>query len=506
MIKEKQKPTLFDALFPIVILLFLLFLAVYFFGDDSSSGPNQIALMLCAGIACIIGLKNGYQRHEIEEGIVKGISLTLGAILILLAVGSLIGTWLLAGTVPTMIYFGLQILNPQYFYICCCIICALVALCIGSSWTVAATIGVALMGVSSGIGASGPMTAGAIISGAYFGDKLSPLSDTTNLAPAIAGTELFVHIKHMMWSTVPSFVITLILFFFLGLNNTGQVSNTEIEQLLVSLESEFFIAWYLLLPLAITLLLAVNKMPAFPAIGIGAIAGAVWAVLFQQDLIMSYANDGLSAVEANIMVVWQVMFAGVSLDTGNKVVDNLLSGGGMGSMLNTIWLIISAMTFGSIMEKVGLLKRVVESLMGVTNSVGSLISTTIVTAFGTNCIAADQYIAIVMPGRMFKEEYKRHSLAPENLSRALEDGGTVTSPLIPWNTCGAYMQSVLLINPLDYAVFCFFNWLSPIIGIICAFAGFKVKSLIIKSPDSTAVNSSSALSSAELSPSVNKAT
>jgi len=489
--KINRKPTLFDALFPIVVLLCLLFLAVYFFGDDSSSGPNQIALMLCAGVACIIGLKNGYKRAEIEAGITKGISLTLGAILILLAVGSLIGTWLLAGTVPTMIYFGLQILQPEYFYVSCCVICALVALCIGSSWTVAATIGVALMGVATGLDASGPMTAGAIISGAYFGDKLSPLSDTTNLAPAIAGTELFVHIRNMLWSTVPSFVITLIIFFFLGLNRSEQVSNTQIDQLLLSLENEFFIAWYLLLPLVVTLLLAFKKVPAFPAIGIGAIAGAVWAVLFQQDLILSYANEGLSVIEANTMVVWQVMYSGVSLDTGNKAIDDLLSGGGMGSMLNTIWLIISAMTFGSIMERVGLLKRVVESLMKVTNSVGSLISTTIVTAFGTNCIAADQYIAIVMPGRMFKEEYKRHGLAPENLSRALEDGGTVTSPLIPWNTCGAYMQSVLLINPLEYAVFCFFNWLSPIIGIICAFTGFKVKSLIVKTMDNSVVLSDS---------------
>lgn len=480
MIKTKKKPTLFDALFPIVLLLCLLFLAVYFFGDNSSSGPNQIALMLCAGVACLIGLKNGYNRDEIEKGIIKGISLTLGAILILLAVGSLIGTWLLSGTVATMIYFGLQILEPQYFYVSCCVICALVALCIGSSWTVAATIGVALMGVASGLGASGAITAGAIISGAYFGDKLSPLSDTTNLAPAIAGTELFVHIKNMMWSTVPSFIIAIIIFFFLGLNGAEQASSPQIEQLLVSLENEFFIAWYLLLPLAVTLLLAVKKMPAFPAIGLGAIAGAVWAILFQQDLIASYANDGLSILEANTMVVWQVMYSGVSLDTGNAAIDDLLSGGGMGSMLNTVWLIISAMTFGSIMERVGLLKRVVESLIGVTNSVGSLISTTIVTAFGTNCIAADQYIAIVMPGRMFKEAYNQRGLAPENLSRALEDGGTVTSPLIPWNTCGAYMHSVLLINPLDYAVFCFFNWLSPIIGIFCAFAGFKVKSLIVK--------------------------
>jgi len=474
---KRNTPSLFDALIPITLLLCLLFLAVYFFGDESSSGPNQIALLLCAGIACLIGLKNGYKGREIEQGITKGISLTLGAILILLAVGSLIGTWLLAGTVPTMIYFGLQILAPEYFYISCSLICALVALCIGSSWTVAATIGVALMGISSGLGASSPITAGAIISGAYFGDKLSPLSDTTNLAPAIAEAELFVHIKHMLWTTVPSFSISLVLFFLLGINNVTQATNSQIEQLLINLEGEFYIAWYLLLPLVITLLLAVKKVPAFPAIGIGAIVGALWAILFQQDFIVSYANQSLSVIEANVFVVWQVMYAGMSLETGTPSIDALLSGGGMGSMLNTIWLIITAMTFGSIMEKVGLLKRVVESLMKITASAGSLISTTIITAFGTNCIAADQYIAIVMPGRMFKETYKERGLAPENLSRALEDGGTVTSVLIPWNTCGAYMQSVLLINPLEYAFYCFFNWLSPLISIVFALAGFKVKSM-----------------------------
>jgi len=479
----KKRPSMLDALFPLVILLILLFFAVYLFGDDSSSGPNQIALMICAGIACIIGLKNGYQGKEIEKGIVKGISLTLGAILILLAVGSLIGTWLLAGTVPTMIYFGLQILQPEYFYVSCCIICALVALCIGSSWTVAATIGVALMGIATGLNASGPITAGAIISGAYFGDKLSPLSDTTNLAPAVAGTDVFTHIKHMVWSTVPSFIIALIIFFFLGLNTQSSASLSEIDLLLSSLEQEFFIAWYLLLPLLVTLGLAMKKIPAFPAIGIGAIFGAVWAVLFQQELILAYAAGDLSLINTNIKVVWQVMFEGVELNTNNPLINDLLSGGGMGSMLNTIWLIITAMTFGSIMEKVGLLQRVVESLLKLSTSIGSLISTTIITAFGTNCIAADQYIAIVMPGRMFKEEYEKRSLAPENLSRALEDGGTVTSALIPWNTCGAYMHSVLLINPLEYAVFCFFNWLTPIIGIIFAFIGFKIKPLILSSPE-----------------------
>ena len=473
----RKNPSMLDALIPLVLLLILLFLAVYLFGDDSSSGPNQIALMLCAGVACIIGLKNGYQGKDIEKGIVKGISITLGAILILLAVGSLIGTWLLSGTVPTMIYFGLQLLEPQFFYVSCCILCALVALCIGSSWTVAATIGVALMGISTGLAASAPITAGAIISGAYFGDKLSPLSDTTNLAPAVAGTDVFSHIRYMMISTIPSFIIALLIFFVLGITSETETSIKDIDLLLANLEQEFSIAWYLLLPLLITLGLAMKKVPAFPAIGIGAICGAVCAILFQQELILSYGNHNLSDFYTNVKVVWQVMFKGVELHTNNAMINDLLSGGGMGSMLNTIWLIITAMTFGSIMERVGLLQRVVQSLLRFSNSVGSLITTTIFTAFGTNCIAADQYISIVMPGRMFREAYEERSLAPENLSRALEDGGTVTSALIPWNTCGAYMQSVLLVNPLEYAIFCFFNWITPIIGIIFAFIGFKIKTL-----------------------------
>lgn len=477
--KNIQSPSLTDALIPVFSLLLLLALAVYYFGDDSSSGPNQIALMLCAGIACLVGLKNGYRRQAIEQGIVKGISLTLGAILILLAVGSLIGTWLLSGTVPTMIYFGLQILSPQYFYVSCCLICALVALCIGSSWTVAATIGVALMGVATGLEASLPITAGAIISGAYFGDKLSPLSDTTNLAPAIAGTELFTHIKYMLWSTVPSFIIALVVFIILGLSEGTDSSNNTMNSLLVDLQKEFHIAWYLLLPLAVTLFLALRKMPAFPAIGIGAITGAICAVLFQQPLILSLAEPNTTAMHANVMVIWRTMYAGISLNTGNNLVDSLLSGGGMGSMLNTIWLIITAMTFGAIMERVGLLAKLVESLLKFARSTGSLITSTIVTAFGTNCIAADQYIAIVMPGRMFKQEFAKRKLAPENLSRALEDGGTVTSALIPWNTCGAYMQSVLLINPFEYAIYCVFNWLTPIIGIILAFTGVKIKSVML---------------------------
>ncbi|MBN7827144.1 Na+/H+ antiporter NhaC [Bowmanella dokdonensis] len=470
---QPRQPSLLQALLPIIALLLLLFMAVYYFGDDSSSGPNQIALLLCAGVVTLIGQHNGYGREQIEQAIVRGISLTLGAILILLAVGSLIGTWLLSGTVPTMVFYGLTLLNPDYFYLSCSIICAIVALSIGSSWTVAATIGVALMGVASGLGLSEVICAGAIVSGAYFGDKLSPLSDTTNLAPAVAGADLFTHIRFMLYSTLPSYALTLVLFLSLGLQDRQDGQPTQLEALLNSLSGQFHIAWYLLLPLAITLFLAFRKMPAFPAIGIGAVSGAIMAVLFQQDFIQAQAAPDLGKLGGTITVVWQAMFAGVSLDTPDPLLKDLLSGGGMGSMLNTIWLIISAMTFGSVMEATGLLQRIVETLLKMAKSASGLVITTIGTAFGTNLVAADQYIAIVMPGRMFKPEYDKRNLTPENLSRAVEDGGTCTSALIPWNTCGAYMQSVLLVNPLDYAVYAFFNWLTPLMGILLALLGVK---------------------------------
>jgi len=475
-----KQPSLLDALSPVIFLILLLGGAVFYFGDSSSSGANQIALLLAAGLAAIIGVKNGFKWDDIEAGIIKGISLSMTAILILLAVGSLIGTWLLSGTVPTMIYFGLQILSPSFFYAASCIICAIVAISIGSSWTVAATIGVALMGVATGLGVSLPITAGAIISGAYFGDKMSPLSDTTNLAPAVAGTDLFTHIRHMAWTSFPSFLFALVVFVILGLSENTTVEALRIQQLSDGLTNKFTIAWYLIIPLLVTLTLALKKVPAFPAVFIGALVGAVWAVLFQQELIVSLAGEGVDQFGANVTVIWTALFDGVTIDAGDADLNDLLSGGGMSSMLTTIWLIITAMVFGAVMEKVGLLKHVVDIIAGFAHSASSLIITTIVTAFGSNLLTADQYISIVMPGRMFKDEYERRGLAPENLSRALEDGGTVTSALIPWNTCGAYMQSVLLVSPLEYAIFCVFNWASPIFGVIFALLGFKVKKLVTK--------------------------
>lgn len=469
-----KEPSLLDAMIPLVALVFLMGSAVYLFGGDSSYGPNQIALLLAMGIASVIGLKNGHTWEAIEAGLVKGISMSLGACMILFAVGSLIGTWMLSGTVPTLIYYGLSLLNPTFFYAAACLVCAVVAMSIGSSWTTAATVGVALIGVATGMEMSLPITAGAVVSGAYFGDKLSPLSETTNLAPAIAGTNLFEHIKYMLWTTVPSFCIAMILFVILGFQeDTTQVSDS-IAMMQQTLTGYFNLDWYLLVPLVVLLTLAIKKVPAFPAIAIGALLGGVWALIFQADLVDSMLENQHPALVQNLMVVWTALFDGVSITTPDEKLNDLLSRGGMSGMLNTVWLIICAMSFGAVLEKVGLLKRIVAACLYGATSAGDMISRTILTCIGTNLITADQYISIVMPGRMYKEEFEKRGLHQLNLSRSLEDGGTITSPLIPWNTCGAYMQGVLGVLVVDYLFYAFFNLINPVLAIIYAYLGIKI--------------------------------
>ncbi|HAW92537.1 MULTISPECIES: Na+/H+ antiporter NhaC [unclassified Arsukibacterium] len=470
----EKHPSFLDAALPVIVLIVLLSASVYLFGNDSSYGPNQIALFIATAVAVIIGLKNGYKWQAMENAMVSGISLSLGAVLILLSVGALIGTWMLSGTVPTLIYYGLQLLSPSWFYAASCLLCGIVAMSIGSSWTTAATIGVALIGVASGLGLSPAITAGAIVSGAYFGDKLSPLSETTNLAPAVAGAELFQHIQHMLWTTVPSFVLALLLFTIIGFNSDITADFARIEQISLVLKQQFAISLVSLVPLLVLLAMAIKKVPAFPTVFIGALLGALWAVFFQQELLARLIDSSLPATVGVFKLVWHTFYAGFAVDTGDNNLNELLSGGGMASMLNTIWLVFCAMMFGATIEKIGLLRKFVESILYFASSTGSLITSTIATCFVTNLLTADQYMSIVMPGRMFKEEYKRRGLAPVNLSRSLEDGGTITSPLIPWNTCGAYMHSVLGVSPLDYAFYAFFNLINPLLSIVYAYLGIKV--------------------------------
>ncbi|KVX00194.1 Na+/H+ antiporter NhaC [Shewanella frigidimarina] len=475
---EHKQPSLLDALIPVFALILMLAAAVYLFSSDSSSGANQIALVLAACIAMIIGYKNGYSWNQMERGIVKSIGVATGALLILFSVGSLIGTWILAGTVPTMIYYGMQILNPDYFYTACCLLCAVVALSIGSSWTVAGTLGIALVGISSAMGLDVNITAGAIISGAYFGDKMSPMSDTTNLAPAVAGTDIFSHIRHMTWTTVPSIIIALIGFTFLGLTADVVPIENQLTDTLALLDKTYSPGIHLLIPLLVVLYLANRKMPAFPTVILGTLAGAVCAALFQFDNVIAFVHDDtLLPMVALVKGLWIAMFDGYVANTGDEVLDNLLSRGGMSSMVTTVWLILCAMAFGGVMEVTGLLNRILESILTVVTGTASLIITTLGVCIGANIITADQYIAIVLPGRMLKVEYTRRKLAAVNLSRALEDSATVTSPLVPWNTCGAFMASTLAVATIAYLPYAFFNLVCPFISASYAYFNFKIEPL-----------------------------
>ena len=470
--------TALQALGPLGLLIGLLAGSVHLFGDASSSGPNQVALMLAAAAAATAGLVRGHTWAAIEQGIRRSIAVSTGAILILLVVGALIGTWMLAGVVPTMIYYGLLVLSPAAFYATACVICALVSVATGSSWTTAGTIGIALVGIAAAQGLDLGLAAGAVISGAYFGDKMSALSDTTNLAPAVAGTDLFTHIRHMVWTTGPSMAAALVLFAAAGLVAPVPAGTAEIAAVLEALEGRYAIGPHLLIPMALVLVLVLRRVPALPALLVGALAGAVFAALFQSDATVAFAAaPDLPRPLAVVKGCWTALFDGFTLDSGNAVLDDLLSRGGMSSMLPTVWLIMSAMTFGGAMESTGQLEALARRILRLARSAGSLILATLVTAFGTNVVTSDQYISIVLPGRMFRAEYDRRGLAPRNLSRALEDGGTITSVLIPWNTCGAYMAGTLGVATLTYLPFCFFNLINPLVAAFYGWAGISIVKL-----------------------------
>jgi NhaC family Na+:H+ antiporter len=466
-----RDPTIGQAMVPVSLLIVMLASSVYLFGDESSSGPNQIALILATGTAVLVALLNGHRWKDLERGISRGLSVSMGAILILLVVGSVIGTWILAGVVPAMIYYGLSVLSPSIFYAAACAVCAVVALATGSSWTTAGTIGIALIGIATAQNLHLGLAAGAIISGAYFGDKMSPLSDTTNLAPAVAGTDLFAHIRHMVWTTTPSIAIALILFALAGRFTTTPQDTDELTAVLRTLDEQFVVGPHLLLPLVIVLTLVIRRVPALPALLIGALVGGVFAVVFQRDVVLAYVGEPtLPEAVALVKGVWMALYAGFELHSGNAALDDLLSRGGMSSMLTTVWLIMTAMTFGAVMETAGFLQVIAVRILRFVRGTGSLISATLLTSFGMNVLASDQYIAIVLPGRMFRSEYVRRRLDPKNLSRTLEDSGTLTSVLIPWNTCGAFMAQTLGVSTLTYAPFAFFNILSPLVAAVYGFA------------------------------------
>jgi len=470
-----REPSLVDALIPIIVLIFLLSLSVYLFGSDSSAGASQVALVMGAMVAAVVAIKNGHGWPEIQVAVVQGISTAMAAILILLAVGALIGTWMMSGTVPAMIFYGVKILDPAYFYAAACLICSIASLSIGSSWTVAGTLGVGLIGIAAALGVSAEITAGAVVSGAYFGDKMSPLSDTTNLAAAVTGTSLFTHISHMVWTTTPSYLIAVLIFLVLGLNIDAPSGQAVAFNSTALLQQQFDLSLWTLLPLVVVFTMAMRRYPALPTILFGALFGGVMAVILQPSTVLAFAQDAkLPESLAMLKGVWTAFASGYVSTTGDESIDSLLSRGGMGSMLNTIWLIICALSFGAVMEHAGLLARLIQSVLSAAKSTGALIGSVLLTCIGANIIAGDQYMAIVLPGKMYRAEFRRRGLRARNLSRAIEDAGTLTSPLVPWNTCGAFMAGTLGIATFAYLPFAFFNLVNPLVSLMYGFTGISI--------------------------------
>ncbi len=456
--KEKKQPSLLLSILPVIVTIIFLAIAIKIEADI------HIPLILGATFTAVIAVfVLGYKWVEIEEGIVASISSTMQAILILAIIGVIIGTWIIGGIVPTLIYYGLQILSPTFFLAASLLLCSVVSLATGSSWTTAGTVGIALIGIAQGLNIPLGLAAGAIISGAYFGDKISPLSDTTNLAPAMAGAKLFDHVKHMLYTTSISYGITLVLFVIIGFNFSGQeLNSTEIQGILDVISANYNINPVLLLVPVIVIVMVAMKVPALPGLFIGALLGGVCAFIFQ--------GSSLSDVLGSMM-------NGVTSETGHAMVDELMTNGGLMKMMWTIALIMSALTFGGVLEKSGMLGCIANKLLSYAKSTGSLILVTVLSCLFINILAGDQYLAIALPGKMYKDEFKKRGLAPRNLSRALEDSGTVTSALVPWNTCGATMSGFLGVSTFTYAPFAFFNILSPIVSTIAGYVGYSIMKL-----------------------------
>ena len=480
--KKNQKKinlSLNESLFPIFLLIIFLSFNVYVYGDDAMGGSNQFILLLGAAAGIGLGVFKGFKFSNMMNQVAENLKSVTGAIVILLFVGALSGTWLISGIIPSMIYYGLNILHPSIFLPSCLIICAIISIATGSSWTTSATVGIALIGISKAIGIPVEMSAGAIISGAYFGDKLSPLSDTTNLAPAISGSDLFTHIKYLTITTVPTISISLIIFIILNfyMISSGPTDNTV---LLEAINQTFNITPLIFIVPFIVIVLIIKKTPPIIALFTGTILGAIFALIFQQDILTQLSNSNSLTFEGAYSAIINSITVDTNIESGNSELNDLFTSGGMLGMMNTIWLVISAMVFGGVMESIGALKTITTSLLNLGKSTFSLFASTAGSCLAINLTTSDQYLAIVIPGKMFEKAFKEKNLAPENLSRTLEDTGTVTSVLIPWNSCGAYQSGVLGVSVLDYFFYAIFNWLSFFMTLIVAGFNYKIKKLEIK--------------------------
>jgi NhaC family Na+:H+ antiporter len=466
--------TLLEALIPVGCLIVFISLSFFLFGDAGALGPNQIALVVATMVAAFVGWRCGHTLEALGEAAVASVSSGIGAVFILFAVGSLIGTWAMSGTLVAMVYYGLQLLSPNYFYLTTCVICGIVAMSIGSSWTVVGTIGIGLMGIAANMDLSPAVTAGAVISGAYFGDKSSPLSDSANLAAAAAGVDLYQHVRETFITSAVTLPAALLVFWWLG-----RPGDFDASEQLAAMQQLFHISLWLFVPLLLVVALALLKMPPFTTIFLGALAGGVLAVIVAPQRVIAYANSAGTTDLPNALAllkgVWLALADGYRSNTGNADIDQLISRGGMESMLNTVWLIITALSFGGVVEKVGVLDRLITPIVNAARSVGALVASLVGAVVATNIVTADQYIAIVLPARMFKNGFRDRGIAPEVLSRSVGDSGTVTGALIPWNSCGAYMAATLGIATVHYAPYAVFCWLSPLVTIAFAVFGIRTR-------------------------------
>lgn len=471
---EKTNLKLWEAFLPVIILIGMLAFNVYVYESDALNGSNQFILLLGGAVAAFVGFAHRVSYKKMIGAVANNLKSTTGAILILLMVGSLAGTWLISGIIPAMIYYGLQILNPSIFLPATVLISSFISIATGSSWTTSATIGIAFMGIGGALGFPLEMVAGAVLSGAYFGDKMSPMSDTTNLAPAMAGTDLFTHIRYMMITTIPTYIVSLIVFIILGLNIdiVGEANVTDIS---IAIKETFEINGWLFLVPAFVILLIVLKTEPLIALLAGTIAGAIFAFIFQMPLLQEISGMQTLNFQGIYRVIMDSITVQTTINTSNLILKDLFVAKGMAGMLPTIWLIICAMVFGGIMEAIGALSKISSALLKMANSIFGLFASTVASCLTLNLTASDQYLAIVVPGRMFAKAYKEKGLAPENLSRTLEDSGTVTSVLVPWNTCGAYQSGVLGVDTLSYLPYAVFNYLSPFTTLTIAALRFKIK-------------------------------
>lgn len=474
---ETPKLSLRAALIPVLILILLLSYNITVFGDDALAGSNQFMLLIAGVIAALVGYRNKISYKFMLQKITENLGSVTSPILILLFVGALAGTWLLSGIIPAMIYYGLQIANPVFFLPTCVLICTLISLATGSSWSTSATVGIALVGIGKALGLPAGMVAGAVISGAYFGDKLSPLSDTTNLAPAMAGSELFTHIRYMLYTTLPTIIITLLAFVVLGF---GFTTNGEIDVVAYksAIAEKFNINFLLfIVPLGVIFMIIKKTQPLI-ALFVGTISAAIFALIFQPTLLVELAGVQTLNFKIAYQSILNAITTETNVETSNQLMNELFSSGGMKGMLGTIWLIICAMVFGGVMDAIGALEAISNAFLKWAKSTFQLIAGTVASCLTVNLSASDQYLAIVVPGKMFAKAFKDRKLAPENLSRTLEDSGTVTSVLVPWNTCGAYQSVVLGVSVADYFIYAIFNWLSPLMTLIFAYFNIKIRALV----------------------------